>query len=256
VSCHTSPHQSAFLCDRTPALTLVLRLAGVAALALFSGAARAQVAGNVLVESDYRFRGISLSGENPAAHLSLSYDHPRGWYAGASLAGGVELKPGQQRAAVTGYAGYVRRTQSQGAWEAGAILNRYSGASIYDYGELFAGYIADRWTARMYFSPNYFGSEARTLYAELNGTLPLTPALHGFAHSGVLTRVAGDAPSAVARTRYDARVGLGLRLAEVGVRLAWVGASRASSYSYTAYSAASSYKQRQSTLVLSAEHDF
>ena len=200
------------------------------------------------MESDYRFRGVSLSGEDPTVHLTLSYDHPSGWYTGASLAG-VELDRGSRRPAVTAYVGFARRNGARGTWEAGTILNRFVGATTYDYGEVFAGFVAERWTARIYLSPDYFGSGVRTMYGEFNGAVPLTSELRTFAHLGVLTRLAGDAVPGIGQTRYDARVGLGLRVADVDVQLAWVDTSKRVPY-------AAVYEQRRSTVVLSASLSF
>jgi uncharacterized protein (TIGR02001 family) len=226
----------------------VIRIAGIAALVFASVAARAQAGGSIVLESDYRFRGVSLSGEDPSAHLNLSYDHSSGWYAGASLAA-VELEPGARQAALTAYAGYARRVGVQGTWEAGAILNRFSGAAGYDYGELFAGFIAERWSARAYLSPDYFGRGVRTAYAELNGALPLSADLRAFAHVGALARLGGDAAAGIGPARYDARIGLGLRVAEFDLQLAWVDTSRSVPY-------VGSYQQQRSAVVLSASHNF
>jgi uncharacterized protein (TIGR02001 family) len=229
-------------------LQTVLRIAGIAALVLSSGAARAQAGGSIVVESDYRFRGVSLSGEDPTAHLALSYDHPSGWYTGASLAG-VELEPGSRNAAVTAYIGFARRDGAGGTWEAGTSLNRFFGATAYDYGEVFAGFITERWTARVYLSPDYFGRGVRTMYGEFNGALALTPELRTFAHLGVLARLAGNVAPAIGQTRYDARVGLGLRVADFDVQLAWVDTSQGVPY-------VGAYEQRRSTVVLSASRNF
>ena len=231
-----------------PALKPVLRIACIAALAVASGGLRAQVGGSIVVESDYRFRGISLSGEDPTAHLSLSYDHPRGAYGGASLSS-VELEPGSHQAGLTAYAGYARRSGAAGTWEVGATLNRFAGAAAYDYDEVFAGYVAERWTARLYLSPDYFGRGARTLYGEFNGALPLTREWRTFAHLGVLARLSGDTAAGIGAARYDARVGLGLRIAQFDVQLAWVGTSQGVPY-------VGSYQQRRNTAVLSASYDF
>lgn len=226
----------------------VVRLAGIGALVLLAGVARAQVGGSIVVESDYRFRGVSLSSENPTAHLNLNYDHPRGWYAGASLAG-VEFEPGPRRAAITAYGGWARRQGKGQAWEAGAIWNQFPDAAVYNYAELYAGFIAERWSARVYLSPDYFGRGVRTLYAEFNGAHSLTSDLRSFAHLGALVPLAVDTARGVAQTRYDARVGLGLRMDAFDLRLAWVGSSQALPY-------VGAYEQRRSTVVLSASYDF
>jgi len=59
-----------------------LRLGVGACLLAFSGASNAQFGASLGVESDARFRGISLSGGRPDLRLSLSYDHASGVYAG------------------------------------------------------------------------------------------------------------------------------------------------------------------------------
>ena len=132
---------------------------------LFSAAACGQVGGSIVAESDYRYRGISLNGEDPTLHVSLAYDDPRGWYAGASLAH-VELEPGAKRAAATAYAGFVRRRATGWAWEAGATLNHFGGDAGHDYAEAFGGILAEGWSARLYYAPRYFGGSVRTLLAD------------------------------------------------------------------------------------------
>ena len=54
---------------------------GLLGMLLVSGT-RAEVSGSVTLVSDYRFRGVSLSDESPAAQFSLAYDNRSGWYAG------------------------------------------------------------------------------------------------------------------------------------------------------------------------------
>ena len=58
---------------------------GIAALslALVASNVSAQISGTASLVSNYRFRGISLSENKPAAQLGLTYDDVQGWYAGA-----------------------------------------------------------------------------------------------------------------------------------------------------------------------------
>ena len=161
----------------------------------------------------------------------------------------VELEPGPGGAAVTAYLGYVRRNTLQWAWETGATLTRFSGVSGRDYGEVFGGLIAERWTGRIYFSPDYFGQDQQTIYAELNGGVPLMAALRATVHLGALARLGGSVPAGVERIRYDARIGLGLRMAGFDLRLAWVGAGPGEPY-------AVSYEHRRSTVVLGSSYEF
>ena len=226
----------------------ILRPAICVAALLWPAVVAAQVGGSILAETDYRYRGVSLSGEDPTLHLSLSYDHPAGWYAGASLAA-VELVPGFRRAATTGYAGYVQRSAAGWAWEAGATVSHFSGFSGYDYGEAFAGVIGERWSARLYFSPDYFGRNARTLYGEVNGGVPISPMFRAFVHLGVLSRLSGTAPEGVEEVRYDVRAGIGARMGGSDLRLAWVAGGPGEPY-------VAAYRQRRSTAVLSYSFDF
>ena len=56
-------------------------LGGVA----LSSSVLAQLGASVALDSDYRFRGVSLSGSHPSESLALDYDSADGTYAGASL---------------------------------------------------------------------------------------------------------------------------------------------------------------------------
>lgn len=190
---------------------------------------------------------MSLSGEDPTLHVSVSFDNPRGWYAGASLVA-VKLEPGSRRAGLTTYVGFARRNAGGWGWEGGAALSRFSGPSHYDYAEAFAGILAERWNARLYFAPDYFGRGVRTLYAEFNGALPLSSTLRAFAHLGILTPLSGATPDGDRRTRCDLRTGIGWRMRDIDLQLAWVGATGGDPYAAT--------YQRRRTVVLSAAYDF
>ena len=65
--------------------TAGLRAALCPSLFLACGIAFAQVGGNIAFLSDYRYRGVSLSKEEPTLRLSVGYDDPGGWFGGASL---------------------------------------------------------------------------------------------------------------------------------------------------------------------------
>ena len=82
-------------------------MAGLSAL-LACGSAQAQFSASVGVESDHRFRGVSLSDGEPDLRLSVAYDHASGVFAGAS-ATRVEFMLGRHSVQLLGYAGYVTR---------------------------------------------------------------------------------------------------------------------------------------------------
>jgi len=223
----------------------VARQAGLAVLLLgLAGSACGQTALSLTAESDFIFRGISLSDAKPDASLNLDYDSASGWYAGA-LATAVEFDPGQRRAALFGYAGYAQRTTAGPAWEIGVTAAHFAGDSGYDYGEAYAGLLGQGWNARVYLSPSYFGSGVTTLYAEVNAATSLSPAWSLFGHVGALAPAGGGEPTDSRRSRWDARLGVSVTIGPAQLRLAWVGATRGGVYP-------TSYADPGSTLVLSA----
>ena len=219
------------------------RLAALAVLALPAGA-RAEWGGSVVLESDARFRGISLTDERPAAHVTLGYDHAGGGYAGASL-GNVAFEGRGEYPALLGYAGITGAVGAGWRWDAGATYWHVAGLSRYDYGEAYAGVLGERWSARLSLSPDYYGGGARTAYAELDAGWPLAAGWRVAAHVGVLRRV--DVGGAGARA--DGRLAAAVQLGAVEVQLAWVGVTSVGPY-------VASYDQRRSTLVASAAFAF
>jgi len=230
--------------DVPAARTLRLRVALAAIGPVLAASAWPQVGGSVSVQSDYRFRGVSLSDGKPDLRLSLAYDAPNGVYAGAS-ATGVEFDRAPRQLELLGYAGYTWRAGAGLHWELGVTAAHFTGRTRYDYQEIFAGLLAERWSARVYYSPDYFASGVPTMYTELNGGVPLHASLRAFGHVGALNRLRGSAQ----RTRVDARAGLALARDALELQLAWHGIGRDSSYP-------AAYDRRRTGWVLSASYSF
>ena len=211
-------------------------------------AASAQLSGSIAVQSDYRFRGVSLSDGKPDARASIGYDGASGVYGGASLTT-VELEPIQRRPQWLAYVGIVRPGLFGLNWEVGVTTTHFDGDSRYDYSELFGGVIGERWSVRLYASPNYFGMRERSTYAEFNGSVPLAESTRAFGHAGVLTRWEHALPAGAQRTRWDASVGLGIAVRAVDLQLAWHAVGRGDLY-------AAPYEQDHGRWVLSAIYAF
>jgi uncharacterized protein (TIGR02001 family) len=232
-----------------PPRSALARCALWACSLLAGGAAHAQFGVSVGVESDNRFRGVSLSDGQPDLRLSLSYDHDSGAFAGAT-ATRVEFMRGRHSTQLLGYAGYVTRVTPGLGVEAGVTSSTFSGNARYDYTEIFAGVLSERWSLRAYYAPDYFGFGQATAYVEVDANAPLTPRLRLFGHVGALSALGGLAADAPSRTRTDLRVGLGFgALPSVDVQLAWVTATRGGPYVVE-------YSTRRNTFVLSALASF
>jgi uncharacterized protein (TIGR02001 family) len=216
---------------------------------LASGAAHAQFSASVGVETDHRFRGVSLSDGQPDAHLSVAYDHASGVFAGAS-ATRVEFMRGRRSVQLLGDVGVATRVSSDFNAEAGVTSSAFSGNARYNYSEAFVGVSGERWSLRVYWAPNYFGFDQSTAYAELDANAPLQPQLRVFGHVGALTTLHGVNTDDRNSTRYDARVGVGFAaLTSLDVQLAWVAATRSGPYVVD-------YGNRRNTWVLSATASF
>ncbi len=200
---------------------------GVGGLSLSMGT-HAQLGVSVAADSDYRFRGVSLSDSRPSLRMTLNVDAPDGWYAGAS-ATRAALTQRDRYTQWLGYAGWVTRAVEGRSLEFGANVLHFAGNSTYDFAEAYAGLLAERWSARVYYAPDYFGRHVQTAYAELNGHLPLNEHARLFGHVGLLAALRGGNDDA-GKARVDLRAGAGLVLRDWDLQLAWVAASRGGPY--------------------------
>ncbi len=170
--------------------------------------ARAQFSAAVGVQSDYRYRGISLSSGLPAATLDLSYDHPSGVYAGASTIGAVVDGHAQSLGFIE-CLGYVTPRRGGVSWDVG--VNNQNLAYYADkryplnYSEVYVGVVGDGLSAHLHYSPNYLQPGYGALYTELDGSLKPAENWRLFAHLGATIPV-GDTDGR--RPRYDARAGV------------------------------------------------
>ena len=187
---------------------------GILALGSFATPAVAQVTVEAAVQTDLRHRGYSLSGERPVAIASLGYDDASGAYVGGSAIGMVKDREPAFLGAV-GNVGYARRVLPGLSLDVGVMRAEYQAAYRYgaDYGytEVYAGAALRNVSARVHFSPDYYGSDRSTVYVEVDGGIELARDWHLGAHVGSLTyleRPAGRVP----RREYDWRLGLTRRL--------------------------------------------
>lgn len=197
-------------------------------LALLSVAATAQISGSVSLVSNYRFRGVSLSENKPAAQLGVTYDDALGWYAGAFGSTVEFANPAGRGVQAVPFAGYVWRTPAGTNWEIGADYSAFTGiARNYDYPEVYAGVAAGNVSARLYYSSRYFGHDSAAVYGEVNAAEPLLDRVRLLAHAGVI-RINNAAVYYAQPARvFDARIGIAVDFDPFSVQLSWVGISSA-----------------------------
>lgn len=218
--------------DRYRSLDRIWRTAAAFALCAAWSNAAAQVSGTLAAVTDYRYRGVTFSDRRPAAQAGLAYDDASGWYVGG-FGSTVHLDPPglpKSRFQVIGYGGYATRLSSGVSLEAGGAYSLFGGSSDLNWGELFVGAATETISARLHYSPRYFGTSASSVYGEINAAYPLTDAIRLHLHVGLLHyRYAYPYGSLYSieptQNIVDGRIGLRADIDRLQVELAWVGVS-------------------------------
>ncbi|HTH80741.1 MAG TPA: TorF family putative porin [Ramlibacter sp.] len=221
---------------RTPASRTVALACAACALLLVARGAIAQASASITLESDYRFRGVSLGDSRPSARAEIGYDADHGWYAGGAIAR-AQFPGGDRYTQLALYGGRVFPLTSALNLDTGASLWRFTGGG-YDFAEAYAGLVAREWNVRLNYSPNYFHEGVKTLYLEAAARRLITDDWRVFAHVGELVRVSPPGPvdpsdydngsgAVPRRARWDVRTGIGWTAREnLDLQLAWTRASR------------------------------
>jgi len=177
--------------------------------------ARAQVAGSIALESDYRYRGHTLSSGQPVVTANLDYDDKSGFFIDGSVTGvlGGE-KPGLL--GVQGNIGYAARLSSKLSIDVGVLRSQYtssySGDRAAHYTEVYLGLTRRSLSSRVYFSPDYFHSGISTVYGEVEGVIEPARDWHLTAHVGALVYLSRPAPYGNRRDQHDWRLGVSRQL--------------------------------------------
>lgn len=126
--------------------------------------------------SDYRFRGISLSSKDPEVTAEISISHESGLYAGV-WASNVAIEDGADDLELDVYAGYA--TDVGGAsLDVGAVYYLYPGNGDYNYVELLASVGFEAGPATITFGAAYAPSQDNiggqdNTYVYVSGDLPV-----------------------------------------------------------------------------------
>jgi uncharacterized protein (TIGR02001 family) len=191
---------------------------------LYQGAAIAEMSGSVSLVSDYRFRGVSLTGNRPALQAGLAFDHLSGAYAGIFLSNVEFADQPAGTLQFVGYGGYAQRLVSGIAIDVGATVSSYSDGHAYNYAEVYGGIAFEGMSARLAYAPRYFGQQGSAVYVELNGSRPLHGSVSIVAHAGLLHNEDGTAANG-ARCIVDGRVGIAFDFSVATIRVEYVGVS-------------------------------
>ncbi len=182
----------------------------------------AQVSGSLTVVSDYRFRGVSLSHNKPAAQIGAVYDDAQDWYAGG-FASTVQFDGSSRELQTIAFGGYVWRFASGLSSEVGAEYSAFTGPGSYSYPEVYWGIAYENLSGRLYYAPRYFAHGSEAIYGEINGAQPLLDRVRLLAHAGVLRNSSENTYTGRAVHHvFDARIGVGVDFDQFSVQLNWV----------------------------------
>jgi len=195
-------------CHKKYSVSLALLLSVAAA------GARGQTSADVTVMSEFAARGVALD-THPVLQARVEHDFENGWYGGA-FASPVALS-GLRQGQLTAYAGRARRFTSTLSWDAGITSTAYLRNSNLNYHEFYAGLAVDRGSARLFYSPAYYGDE-RSVYLDLNGGYPLSDRLSLVGHAGLLHRIGERGAEA---RLLDVRVALQCDVGDVSLQAGW-----------------------------------
>jgi uncharacterized protein (TIGR02001 family) len=195
----------------------------MAAGLLLAAPARAQVAGSVDIESDYRLRGYSLSAGQPTATARVSYDDNSGFYLNA-LAVGEWAHDQPRLLGVQGNVGYAKRLTQSLTVDTGILYAdyrpRYLGGRGRGYAEAYAGLSLKVISARVYVSPDYFDTGAATVYGEVQGTIEPIRNWRLGAHVGSLTYLSAPVPYPYKATHTDWRLSVARQFRSIDLHAA------------------------------------
>jgi uncharacterized protein (TIGR02001 family) len=163
-----------------------------AALATVSLPSVAEIAGNVALTTDYRFRGISQTTSDPAVQGGFDWSHDSGFYLGTwgsnvEFAGSLELDY---------YGGFANNINDNIAYDVGFIYYDYPGGDLGggvdpEFWEINGGLSGDvgpvSLSGKVSYSNDYFGESGTAFYYDLGASYGLPYDISLNAHFGYQT---------------------------------------------------------------------
>ena len=163
------------------------------------------------LQSDYRYRGRSLSDGQPTLTLNLAYDHSSGPYAGGSAIAGPTRHEGVHFLGYIAYAGYATHPRGyRPGLDLGVARHQVNdfrvGRRSTTYDEVYGGALTRHFSFRAYYAPNYYKTGLETLYSDLGASFRPARNLRLFGHAGLLTAIGGRR-GRIVPDRYDFSAG-------------------------------------------------
>lgn len=157
---------------------------GFAALALLAAATTANAAdfsATITGTTDYDFRGVTQTAQDPAIQGSVDLSTDPGFYAGV-WASNIDWGKGDPNVEIDYYAGWGGGENI--TWDLGVYYYTYASASSSNYTEYYGGLGWKYFGAKVWYAPDYGGLKGNERYFEGNVEYPLPAGFGLTGHMG------------------------------------------------------------------------
>jgi uncharacterized protein (TIGR02001 family) len=203
-----------------------LRILAAIGLLGAATAANAGVTSTWTLASDYDFRGITQTAQDPAIQGSIDFASEGGWYVGAW---GSNIDFGDDVDAdveVDVYTGFTGTSEGGLGYDVGLVYYAYPSEGDLNYVEAYGSISKDWFKGKVWFSPDFGGDttdgDTEAFYVEGNGTFPLPNNFSVLAHLGYSF---GDYWKDSDSEYFDYSVGVGYTAGKFNLALKWVDGS-------------------------------
>jgi uncharacterized protein (TIGR02001 family) len=201
-------------------MKLIKSLAALALLA--AGAANAaEFSATITGASDYDFRGVTQSAQDPAIQGSVDFAADTGFYAGI-WATNIDFGAGDPNAEVDVYGGWGGGEDI--TWDLGIVYYTYVSEGDLNYPEVYFGLGWKYFEAKAWYAWDYSGLDGNARYFEGNVTYPL-PANFGLTGHMGYTNGDGFQESYGQGSYMDWSVGVTYSWKHIDMALKWVDGS-------------------------------
>lgn len=195
-----------------------LRILAALGLLATAAAANAEVSGTAAIVSDYDFRGITQTAEDPAVQLSIDYAHESGWYVG-TWGSNVDFGTDDPSTEVDLYTGFKGSVGDFG-YDAGIVYYAYPTASDLNFAEIYGKASISIVSGGLYYSNDFGATDESAFYAYADVGIPAGPVTFGL-HAGYSD---GDAIEALFGddSYADYSAGISYSASNLTLSLKWV----------------------------------
>lgn len=208
----------------------IARSVAALVLAAVAGAANAGVSSAWTLASDYDYRGIAQTAQDPAIQASLDYAHDSGWYIGA-WGSNVDFGDLDVDYEIDLYSGFAGKTARGLGWDAGILFYTYHDDSNPDFVEVYAALGYSWFKGKLSYSNDFGGdtTEGNTpaWYFDGSASIPLPENFSVLAHVGYSFGDYWDdlQQAGTGRPYLDYSIGVGYALGRFNLALKWIDGS-------------------------------